>query len=137
MNQSERRIYLIQALLNEEPRYGDMEIPRDTAGQKKLLRSLMNVRMPAPISEEFRRIQDEYLRQAIAEKGITKLSELEPIEEGVYLWQGDITTLECGAIVNAANSQMLGCFVPMHTCIDNAIPYLITHRPITSFKASA
>lgn len=137
MNQSERRIYLIQALLNEEPRYREMEIPRDTAGQKKLLRSLMNVRMPAPISEEFLRIQDEYLKQAIAEKGITKLSELEPIEEGIYLWQGDITTLECGAIVNAANSQMLGCFVPMHTCIDNAIPYLITHRPITSFKASA
>ena len=121
MNQSERRIYLIQALLDEEPRYGDMEIPRDTAGQKKLLRSLMNVRMPAPISEEFRRIQDEYLKQAIAEKGITKLSELEPIEDGIYLWQGDITTLECGAIVNAANSQMLGCFVPMHTCIDNGI----------------
>ncbi len=121
MNQSERRIYLIQALLQEEPRYREMEIPRDTAGQKKLLRSLMNVRMPAPISEEFLRIQDEYLRQAIAEKGITKLSELEPIEEGIYLWQGDITTLECGAIVNAANSQMLGCFVPMHTCIDNGI----------------
>lgn len=121
MNQSERRLYLINALLDESPRYSSIEIPKDTNEQKQLLRSLMNVRMPAPISEEFLRIQDEYLKQAIAEKGITKLSELEPIEEGIYLWQGDITTLECGAIVNAANSQMLGCFSPCHGCIDNCI----------------
>lgn len=121
MNQSERRIYLIRALLNEDSQYGDMEIPRDIPGQRKLLRSLMNVRMPAPISDEFLRIQDEYLRQAIAKKGITKLDDLEPIKKDIYLWQGDITTLECGAIVNAANAQMLGCFVPMHTCIDNII----------------
>ncbi|MBR1534477.1 MAG: protein in Tap1-dppD intergenic region [Ruminococcus sp.] len=137
MNQSERRLYLINAMLDESPRYGGIEIPKDTNEQKQLLRSLMNVRMPAPISEEFLRIQDEYLRQAIAEKGITELSDLTEIEKDIYLWQGDITTIKCGAIVNAANSQMLGCFSPCHGCIDNAIPYLITHRPITSFKASA
>lgn len=98
-----------------------MEIPHSAADQKRLLRSLMNVRMPAPVSEEFLKIQDEYLKQAIAEKGITKLSDLSPVEEGIYLWQGDITTLACGAIVNAANAQMLGCFSPCHGCIDNAI----------------
>ena len=137
MNQSERRLYLINALLDESPRYSSIEIPKDTNEQKQLLRSLMNVRMPAPISEEFLRIQDAYLRQAIAEKGVTELSDLTEIEKDIYLWQGDITTIKCGAIVNAANSQMLGCFSPCHGCIDNAIPYLITHRPITSFKASA
>lgn len=123
MNQSERRLYLINALLDESPRYSGIEIPKDTNEQKQLLRSLMNVRMPAPISEEFLRIQDEYLRQAIAEKGVTELSDLEEIEKDIYLWQGDITTIKCGAIVNAANSQMLGCFSPCHGCIDNAIPY--------------
>lgn len=137
MNQSERRLYLINALLDESPRYSSIEIPKDTNEQKQLLRSLMNVRMPAPISEEFLRIQDEYLQQAIAEKGITELSDLTEIEKDICLWQGDITTIKCGAIVNAANSQMLGCFSPCHGCIDNAIPYSITHRPITSFKASA
>ena len=137
MNQSERRMYLIKELLNESPRYRDMAVPADSMDQRRLLRSLMNVRMPAPVSEEFLSVQDEYLRTVTAEKGITKLSELKPVEKDIYVWQGDITTLECGAVVNAANSQMLGCFQPLHSCIDNAIPYLITHRPITSFKASA
>lgn len=123
MNQSIRRLYLINALLDESPRYSSIEIPKDTNEQKQLLRSLMNVRMPAPISEEFLRIQDEYLQQAIAEKGVTELSDLTEIEKDIYLWQGDITTIKCGAIVNAANSQMLGCFSPCHGCIDNAIPY--------------
>ena len=121
MNQGERRVYLIKALLRENPQYGDTEIPQDITSQKKLLRALMNMRTPAPAGEEFLRIQDEYLRQAIAEKGITRLSDIEPVGEGLYLWQGDITTLECGAIVNAANAQMLGCFVPCHACIDNCI----------------
>lgn len=121
MNQSERRMFLIQALIEEDPRYSGMEIPASAIQQKRLLRSLMNVRMPAPVSEEFLKIQDAYLQQVTAEKGVTKLSDLEPVEEGIYLWQGDITTLECGAIVNAANSQMLGCFQPCHGCIDNAI----------------
>jgi O-acetyl-ADP-ribose deacetylase (regulator of RNase III) len=98
-----------------------MEIPEDEQEQRKLLRSLLNVRMPKPISEEFLRIQDEYLQAELASRGVTDLADLTPIQDGIYLWQGDITTLKCDAIVNAANSQMLGCFYPCHGCIDNAI----------------
>lgn len=121
MNQSERRIYLIQTLLNEQPQYKGTTIPKESAEQKMLLRGLMNVRMPADIDEEFLRIQDAYLQEATAEKQITRLSDLKPIDEGLYLWQGDITALECDAIVNAANSGMTGCYVPNHKCIDNCI----------------
>ena len=135
MTQTERRLFLIQALLRE--RGERFELPREEYNQKRLLRSLFNIRMSEAASEEFLRIQDEYLQEEISRKGITDIAELKPVQENIYLWQGDITTLKCGAIVNAANSQMLGCFSPCHGCIDNAIPYLITHRPITSFKASA
>ena len=135
MTQAERRVYLINYLLAE--RGETVDIPTDEYNQRRLLRSLFNVRMPAPIDEDFLRVQDEYLQKEAARKGITDIAELEPIQKGVYLWQGDITTLKCGAIVNAANSQMLGCFYPCHGCIDNAIPYLITHRSTTSFMASA
>lgn len=121
MTQEERRIYLIRELLNEQPRYAGMEIPADEQEQKNLLRSLFNVRMPNPISEAFLQIQDVYLQEETAQKGITELSSLRPIQNEIYLWQGDITTLRCDAIVNAANSQMLGCFCPCHGCIDNAI----------------
>ena len=138
MTQTERRLYLIKALGQNDRRFEDDTPQNMTAEeQKRLLRAMMNVWMPAPIDEEYRRIEGEYLRQDIADRGITRLTDLSPIQGDLYLWQGDITTLECDAIVNAANSQMLGCFVPLHNCIDNAIPYLITHRPITSFKASA
>lgn len=101
------------------------------------MRSLFNIRMPKPVSEEFATIQDEYLQEETEHKGVTGIADLIPIEKDIYLWQGDITTLKCDAIVNAANSQMLGCFSPCHGCIDNAIHCSITHRPITSFKASA
>ena len=121
MTQTERRLFLVKELLNEQPRYRDMDIPVRIQEQKDLLRSLFNIRMPRPVSEEFRKVQDEYLQAEIAEKGITDLAELTPVKEDLYLWQGDITTLRCGAIVNAANSQMLGCFCPCHGCIDNAI----------------
>lgn len=120
MTQNERREYLIHTLLRERGEE-NAPIPRDDYSQKRILRSLMNVRMPAPAGEDFLRVQDAYLQQAIAGKGVTKLNDLTPIEGDLYLWQGDITTLACGAIVNAANSQMLGCFVPMHSCIDNCI----------------
>ncbi len=86
-----------------------------------MLRSLFNIRMPKPVSDEFLQIQDEYLQEENRRKGITDIADLEPIQKGIYLWQGDITTLKCGAIVNAANSQMLGCFNPCDGCIDNAI----------------
>lgn len=121
MTQKERRIYLIRELLKEQPRYRDIEIPQNEQEQKNLLRSLFNVRMPQAVSREFLEVQDAYLQTATVEKGITELKDLKPIQKGLYLWKGDITTIRCDAIVNAANSQMLGCFCPCHGCIDNAI----------------
>lgn len=121
MTQTERRLFLIKQLLNEQPRYFDIEIPTDEQGQKNLLRSLFNVRMPQLISDDFLKIQNAYLQKETVQKGITDLDDLTPLKDSIYLWQGDITTLRCGAIVNAANSQMLGCFCPCHGCIDNAI----------------
>ncbi len=121
MIQDERRVCLINALLGEDTRYRGMELPADAFRQKRLLRALFNVRMPKPVSQDFLAVQDAYLQEATRQKGITELSDLTPVQEGIYLWQGDITTLRCGAIVNAANAQMLGCFCPNHGCIDNAI----------------
>ncbi len=121
MNQNERRFYLISYLISEQDRYRDITVPDDTEGQRRLLRSLMNVRMPAEISDEFLQIQDVYLKEELRERGITDINDLTPVKDGIYLWQGDITTLSCDAIVNAANSQLLGCFIPCHKCIDNAI----------------
>ncbi|MDO4340289.1 MAG: protein-ADP-ribose hydrolase [Eubacteriales bacterium] len=121
MNQQERRIYLVQELLRENKVYSEMKIPEISWQQKQLLRGLMNIRMPGPIGEEFLKIQDEYLQEEIRQKGITETDSLVPVQDGIYVWQGDITTLRCDAIVNAANSQMLGCFRPNHGCIDNAI----------------
>ena len=121
MTQTEKRLFLIQELLKEQPQYSKMEIPMNEQKQKVLLRSLFNIRMPLPFNDAFLDVQNAYLQEEIRRKGITKLTELEPIQKGLYLWQGDITTLECDAIVNAANCQMLGCFCPNHGCIDNAI----------------
>ena len=122
MTQTERQLYLIKALQMNDRRFEDDTPQKMTsAEQKRLLRAMMNVWMPAPIDEEYRRIEGEYLRQDIADRGITRLADLAPIQGELYLWQGDITTLACDAIVNAANSQMLGCFVPLHNCIDNCI----------------
>ena len=121
MNQDQRRIKLIQTLLAERPEYRGTDIPDSHEEQKRMLRSLFNVRMPGKISEGFLKVQNEYLREATEEKGITYFSELTPIEDGIYLWQGDITTLRCDAIVNAANSGMTGCYQPCHNCIDNCI----------------
>ena len=121
MTQSERRTYLIGELLKEQPQYAEMEIPAGEQEQKRLLRSLFNVRMPRPVGKEFLAVQDAYLQEEIRQKGVTDLKDLRPVREGMYLWRGDITPLRCDAIVNAANSQLLGCFVPCHGCIDNAI----------------
>lgn len=98
-----------------------MEIPSDEMEQRKLLRSLFNIRMPAWISEDFLKVQDEYLQEETRRKGVTELADLTPLEPEIYLWQGDITTLVCDAIVNAANSGMTGCYQPCHSCIDNCI----------------
>lgn len=121
MNQAQRRIFLIEELLRESPSCRRQEIPADADRQKVLLRGLMNVRRPAATSKEFLEVQDDYLQEELAAKKITRLSDLRPIQEDIYLWRGDITTLECGAIVNAANSGMTGCYQPCHNCIDNCI----------------
>lgn len=121
MDQNEKRIFLIQELLKENTAYRDVRIPADTAGQRQLLRGLMNVRMPHDISDEFLRIQDSYLQEEAEKKQIVDVDTLEPVQRGIYIWQGDITSLRCDAIVNAANSGMTGCYVPNHKCIDNCI----------------
>ena len=121
MTQDERLDHLLRCLLAERGGYADIRVPDDLLEKRKLLRSLMNVRPPVPASAEFLEIQDAYLTERLAERGITRLEDLKPVQPRLYLWQGDITTLAADAIVNAANCQMLGCFVPCHGCIDNAI----------------
>lgn len=121
MTQTERRKYLISALLEEQSQYSEIEISSSEQEQKTLLRSLFNIRMPLPVTDEFLMVQDAYLQEETRQKGITTLSDLKPVQKGLYLWRGDITTLQCDGIVNAANSGLLGCFCPNHGCIDNAI----------------
>ena len=121
MTQEERRGYLIRSMLAEDARHRRTGVPGAAEEQKRLLRSLMNVRAPGPAGAEFVAVQDEYLQEAIAEKGVTALAALTPVQPELYLWQGDITTLACDAIVNAANSGMTGCYRPCHNCIDNCI----------------
>ena len=121
MNQEEKRLYLIRALLDEQPANREIKIPADPEEQKRLLRSLFNVRLPGKISADFLTIQDEYLQEETRQKGITDSACLTPVSPGIYLWKGDITTLCCDAIVNAANSGMTGCYKPCHNCIDNCI----------------
>lgn len=126
MTQEERREWLIAELLAERNDLADVAIPSNEDEQRSLLRALLNVRPPEPVSEEFLRVQDAYLQERIAKMGVTHLEDLAPVgcgahDDRLYLWRGDITTLATDSIVNAANSQMLGCFVPGHHCIDNAI----------------
>ena len=121
MNQSEKRLFLIQSLLKEKTEYRDITIPAEPESQRQLLRGLMNIRAPRRTDAAFLKTQDEYLQGETAAKGVTDIADLTPIQPGLYLWQGDITTLKCDAIVNAANSGMTGCYIPNHRCIDNAI----------------
>lgn len=121
MTRNERLDYLVKYLLSERPEYSGASIPDGVPERRRLLRALMNVRAPEPVSADFLAVQDEYLRSRLAERGVTHAEELEPTEPGICLWQGDITTLAADAIVNAANSGMTGCYVPCHGCIDNAI----------------
>lgn len=121
MNQLERRAFLIDYLRRESGREEETAFPADDAEQKRLLRALLNLRPPMEADAEFLRVQDEYLSQTARERGIVQLSDLTPVRDGLYLWQGDITRLAADAIVNAANSAMTGCYVPNHACIDNCI----------------
>ena len=121
MTQSERQFFLIKELISEKNEYKNIQIPSDDAQQKILLRSLMNIREAKNADKNFLEIQDEYLQNELMQKGITDINKLVPVEKNIYLWKGDITTLKCDAIVNAANSAMTGCYEPCHSCIDNCI----------------
>ena len=123
MTQAERLLYLIKYLINENSNLKTFNIPIEETAKKQLLRSLMNIRPPRPIGTEFLKIQDEYLKEEVREKGINDSTVLpiSPVNHRLVLWQGDITTLKIDAIVNAANSALRGCFVPCHSCVDNII----------------
>ncbi len=121
MTQEERLDYLISRLLKERENYDSISVPKSIEEKRILLRSLFNIRPPVEIDEEFLKIQDEYLKERNQERGIVSLKDLLQVKESIYLFKGDITTLKVDAIVNAANSELLGCFIPCHHCIDNAI----------------
>ncbi len=123
MNQEERRIYLIRELQREMPQYKKIEIPKDESEQWRLLRSLFNVRPPYPASDDFLKVQDEYLSEVIRQRGIVDAAALPTVkaDSRISLWKGDITALKADAIVNAANSALLGCWQPCHSCIDNIV----------------
>lgn len=121
MTQNEKLLWLIKYLLAEDLRYSRVEISKSIDEQFNLYRSLVNVRMPEAISDEYLAIEDEYLQEEINKKGITHINELIPCNDDIYLWQGDITTIDADVIVNASNNQLLGCFCPCHACIDNCI----------------
>lgn len=132
MNGTEKADILLEKLKADSAEYKELETGGYSPEEKKnAIRSLMNIRMPGKLSDELVDLQDAYLQAEQKVKGVVTLTDIPTIKEQfnsnsphadkVSLWQGDITRLEVGAIVNAANSQMLGCFVPCHRCIDNAI----------------
>ena len=121
MTQDERLDCMLRYLLDERDETRGLALPADPGEKRRLWRSLVNVRPPELIDGAYLRTEDAYLQEELRRKGVTRPDDLEPVQPGLCLWQGDITTLAADAIVNAANSRMLGCFVPCHGCIDNAI----------------
>ena len=119
--QNKRLIWLIKYLLSEKAEYQNIKIPDNENERFNLYRSLVNARIPNPISDEYLAVEDEYLQNETNKKGITHINNLIPCDDNIYLWQGDITTIDSDAIVNAANSRLLGCFCPCHGCIDNYV----------------
>ena len=115
MTQAEQLDFLIRELMP------DINIPANTAAKWRLFRSLVNMRPAGSVSEKFLQVQDDFLQNEIKSKGVTDADDLKPLNGKLCLWQGDITTLKIDAIVNAANSQLTGCYYPCHGCIDNAI----------------
>ena len=121
MNREERLNILIDGLRKESCKYAQLSIPNDVTDKQKLLRALMNVRPPKPIDDEWLELQNDELSEQLQDKGGSIDINSLPRKGRYILWQGDITRLNADAIVNAANSRMLGCFAPLHGCIDNAI----------------
>ena len=129
--QEKRLDYLVESFKAEVPEYRRVRIPADTEGKRYLLRSLMNIRSARPVSAAVLTAQDAYLKGRALEKGVVNIRDMETVSESqgsshpfadiISIWQGDITRIAADAIVNAANSQMIGCFIPMHSCIDNCI----------------
>ena len=119
----EQRIWLIEQLLAERTDASDLKIPSDEKEQKDLLRGLMNIRMPDPVSDEFLKVQDEYLTEENQAAGIVRLEDLSPFgsDERIYLLQGDMSRLAVDAVVNPANSGFTGCYQWLHSCLDNIL----------------
>ncbi|HEX2976682.1 MAG TPA: protein-ADP-ribose hydrolase [Bacteroidales bacterium] len=113
---------LIKELISGQPKFKHISIPEDSEGRQRLFRILMNCRPPVPATKEFLIAQDKVLQGQRDLKGVVSTDMIPSSSHSrLKLWQGDITRLAAEAIVNAANSRMLGCFVPLHGCIDNAI----------------